>query len=72
MINKQFVRMDESEIVRCINGDTFNEADLVNREGWSHICRVRYRNSRKIVDGAWKILCRHRGYVLYRRNSRGF
>lgn len=62
----------DAQIVRAINSGGVPSEDLVSRDGWSHICRVRGRNFRKVDEEAWQDLCSERGYLQNRSNSRGF
>ena len=64
--------MDDSDIVDAINDESIDDDDLVTREGWRLVCQVRGRNFNLIDEESWQALCARRGYVLYRRNSRGF
>jgi hypothetical protein len=62
----------DRDIVRAINSDSIDGDDLVSREGWRRICQVRGRNYREVDEEAWQSLCARRGYLLARRNPRGF
>jgi len=62
----------DRDIVRAINSDSIDEDDLVSREGWRKICQARGRNFREVDEEAWQSLCARRGYLLARRNPRGF
>ena len=64
--------MDDEEIVEAINDNSIDDADLVSRDGWRIICQVRGRNFSQVDEEAWEDICKRRGYVLYRRNPRGF
>jgi hypothetical protein len=64
--------MDDDDIVDAINDESIADEDLVSREGWRIICMVRGRNFSAIDAEAWQSLCGRRGYLLYRRNPRGF
>jgi hypothetical protein len=64
--------MEEDEIVDAINDESIDDSDLVSAEGWRTICQVRGRNFSQIDEVAWQSLCARRGYVLYRRNPRGY
>jgi hypothetical protein len=65
-------KKSDSKIVQEINGGTIKSEDLVSRDAWSYICKVRGRNFSKVDAKAWEDLCARRGYLLYRRNARGF
>ncbi len=60
------------EMIRAINTESFDDEELVSRTRWKLICWVRGKNFNKINEAAWESLCRRRGYILYRRNPRGF
>lgn len=62
----------DAQIVRAINSGTVPSEDLVSRDAWSHICRVRGRNFRNVDEEAWQDLCSERGYRQNRSNPRGF
>lgn len=62
----------DKQIVRAINTGAVPSEDLVSRDGWSHICRVRGRNFRQVDEEAWQDLCAQRGYLQNRSNPRGF
>jgi hypothetical protein len=62
----------DRDIVRAINTDSIDAEDLVSREGWRTICQVRGRNFSEVDEEAWQSLCARRGYLLSRRNPRGF
>ncbi|UOE44158.1 hypothetical protein [Agromyces larvae] len=62
----------DAAIIRAINTGSVSSEDLVSREAWQHICRVRGRNSNRVNEKAWVDLCARRGYLLQRRNPRGF
>lgn len=64
--------MEDDEIVDAINTESIDNSDLVSREGWRIICRVRGHNFNQIDEESWQSLCSRRGYVMYRRNPRGF
>ncbi|MCW4354183.1 hypothetical protein ONR57_12815 [Hoyosella sp. YIM 151337] len=59
-------------IVQAINTGSVDAEDLVGSEGWKRICQVRGRNSKAVDEEAWQSLCARRGYLLSRRNPRGF
>jgi hypothetical protein len=61
----------DAQIVRAINSGSVPSEDLVSRDGWSHICRVRARNTRQVDEEAWVDLCSERGFVQSRSNPRG-
>jgi hypothetical protein len=58
--------------VRAINSDSIDADDLVSREGWRKICRARGKYFGEVDEEAWQSLCARRGYLLARRNPRGF
>ena len=60
------------EIVNAINTGSVASEDLVSRDTWAQLCAVRGRNFRAVDEEAWQELCSRRGYLLYRRNPRGF
>jgi len=60
------------DIVRAINDNSIDAKDLVSRDSWRIICQVRGRNFSAVDAEAWQALCARRGYVLSRRNPRGF
>jgi hypothetical protein len=62
----------DAAIVRAINSGSVSSEDLVSRDAWQHICRVRGRNYSRVSEEAWTALCARRGYLLQRRNPRGF
>ena len=62
----------DSEIVRAINSGSVDAEDLVSSSGWRRICQARGRNFSAVDEEAWQELCSYRGYVLSRRNPRGF
>jgi hypothetical protein len=64
--------MDDDQVVRAINDELIDDEYLISRSGWSRICRARGRNLRLVDEQAWQSLCARRGYVLYRKNPRGF
>lgn len=61
----------DRQIVAAINGDSIPSEDLVTRDGWNYICKVRGRNFSQVNEEAWQDLCARRGYLSSRRNSRG-
>lgn len=63
---------NDKQIVRAINTGSISSEDLVSRDGWTFICKVRGRNFRQVDEEAWQQLCARRGYLLNRRNPRGF
>lgn len=63
---------DDEDIVLAINSDSLDAEDLVGRDTWIFICQVRGRNFNQVDAEAWQALCAKRGYLLYRRNPRGF
>ncbi|WP_179150853.1 hypothetical protein [Leifsonia sp. NCR5] len=66
------MKASEREIVRGINERSIDESNLVNRDAWKLLCQVRGRNYRSVDEEAWQELCSRRGYLLHRRNPRGF
>ena len=62
----------DKEIVKAINTGSIPADDLVSREAWARLCRVRGRNYAAVNEKAWQELCSRRGYLLSRRNPRGF
>lgn len=64
--------MSDREIVRAINSGGIDAADLVSSEGWRRICQALGRNFSSVDEVAWQDLCARRGYLLSRRNPRGF
>lgn len=62
----------DSQVVRAINSGAVPAEDLVSRDGWSYICKVRGRNFRQVDEEAWQDLCSERGYLHQRSNPRGF
>lgn len=62
----------DSEIVRAINSGSVGAEDLVSSSGWKRICQARGRNFAVVDEQAWQELCSYRGYILSRRNPRGF
>lgn len=62
----------DKEIVKAINTGSIPSDDLVSREAWARLCKVRGRNFAAVDEKAWQELCSRRGYLLYRRNPRGF
>jgi hypothetical protein len=62
----------DMEIVKAINKGSIPSDDLISREAWARLCKVRGRNYAAVNEKAWQELCSRRGYLLYRRNSRGF
>lgn len=62
----------DREIVRAINSGSIDAEDLVSSSGWRRICQARGRNFAAVDEEAWQELCSYRGYVLSRRNPRGF
>ncbi|QEO13806.1 hypothetical protein FLP10_04735 [Agromyces intestinalis] len=62
----------DAAIIRAINTGSVSSEDLVSRDAWQHICRVRGRNFSRVNEAAWTALCSRRGYLLARRNPRGF
>jgi len=62
----------DSEIVKAINSDSVASEDLVSRDSWVRVCKVRGRNLAAVDEEAWQALCARRGYLLLRRNPRGF
>ena len=62
----------DSEIVKAINSESVASEDLVSRDSWVRICKVRGRNLAAVDEEAWQALCARRGYLLLRRNPRGF
>jgi hypothetical protein len=59
-------------IVNAINNDGIESDDLVSRDSWSYICKVRGRNFARVDEEAWQSLCARRGYLQNRANPRGF
>lgn len=64
--------MSDFNIVRAINSGAIDAADLVSAQAWRRICQVRGRNFASVDEVAWQDLCARRGYLLSRRNPRGF
>ena len=62
----------DKETVNAINTGSIPSEDLVSRAGWTHLCKVRGRNYSLVDEEAWQELCSRRGYLLHRRNPRGF
>ena len=62
----------DKEIVRAINTGSILSEDLVSRDAWTRLCKVRGRNYTAVDEQAWQDLCARRGYLLHRRNPRGF
>jgi len=62
----------DPQIVRAINSGSVPSEDLVSRDSWRHICRVRGRNFAEVDEEAWQDLCSQRGYLQHRSNPRGF
>lgn len=62
----------DAGIVRAINANSVSSEDLMSRDGWQHICRVRARNMSRVDELAWQRLCARRGYLQQRQNPRGF
>lgn len=62
----------EKETIKAINTGAVPSADLVSREGWVRLCKIRGRNYGAVDEEAWQELCSRRGYLLHRRNPRGF
>jgi hypothetical protein len=62
----------DQDIVRAINNESIDDENLVGRDTWRTICKVRGRNFNAVDVEAWQSLCARRGYVLSRRNPRGF
>jgi len=62
----------DKEIVKAINSDSVASDDLVSRDAWVRICKIRGRNLAAVDEEAWQALCARRGYLLLRRNPRGF
>lgn len=60
------------KIIRAINNGSIPSEELVSRDGWSYICKVRGRNFARVREDAWQDLCAQRGYLQRRSNSRGF
>lgn len=60
------------EIVDAINDGNIPSEELVSRDGWAEICRVRGRYFSQVDPEAWADLCSTRGYLMSRRNPRGF
>ena len=63
---------NEEEVVRIINDESFDDLDLVGTRTWKKICQIRGRNFSRVDPEAWRSLCARRGYVLHRRNPRGY
>ena len=64
--------MDDDEILNAINDESIPDSDLVSAVCWKVICQVRGRKYALVDQEAWQSLCARRGYVLHRRNPRGF
>jgi hypothetical protein len=62
----------DKEIVKAINTGSIPSEDLVSRDAWVRLCQVRGRNYAAVDEEAWQELCSRRGYLLSRRNPRGF
>ena len=62
----------DTETVNAINTGYIPPEDLVSRAGWTRLCKVRGRNYSLVDEEAWQELCSRRGYLLHRRNPRGF
>ena len=62
----------DKKIVKAINTGSIPSEDLVSRDAWARLCTVRGRNYAAVDEEAWQELCSRRGYLLYRRNPRGF
>lgn len=62
---------DKYKILKDLDEENVPEDALLTC--WSSICRVRGEFGRPwIQSDKWRRLCSRRGYLLYRRNSRGF
>ncbi|GAA1994486.1 hypothetical protein [Microbacterium pumilum] len=44
----------DKQVVRAINSGSISSEDLVSRDGWSYICKVRGRNFSKVDEEAWQ------------------
>jgi hypothetical protein len=64
--------MSEHDLVRSINHGTVNDGDLVGRESWRYICKVRGRNLNSIDPVAWQALCAKRGGLYGGSFPRGY
>jgi len=62
----------DKEIVQAINSDSVPSGDLVSRDAWVRICKIRGRNLGLVDEEAWQALCARRGYLLLRRIPRGY
>ncbi|GAA1679666.1 hypothetical protein [Microbacterium lacus] len=62
----------DAQVLRAINSGSVPSEDLVSRDGWAHVCRVRGRLFAQVDEEAWQDLCSKRGYLQKRSNSRGF
>ena len=65
----QAVRSPGAAAVSHFDIDAVTDEQLVSRDAWQQICR---EAEGRVDPEEWKELCRRRGYLLYRRNPRGF
>jgi len=62
----------EEQILHDLTHGSVPEEALVKKCCWTTICRVRGRHSRNIDPEIWSRICTERGYLLYRKDPRGF
>lgn len=62
----------DKETIKAINSGSIPSEVLVSRDAWARLCAVRGRNFAAVDERAWQELCSRRGYLLNRRNPRGF
>ena len=60
------------KIVQAINSDSVASDELVSRDEWVRVCKIRGRNLAAVDEEAWQALCARRRHLLLRRNPRGF
>lgn len=62
----EYCKKLDYEILRDIRNCEVPDSVMVS-DCWKNICKIAFRNMRRLPDGAWKALCTARGKALWRR-----
>ena len=67
-----YCKESESTILNDIDNMSIPSDALVEACSWKYICKVRGKYLSRINPETWSEICRKRGYLYKRHNSRGF
>jgi hypothetical protein len=67
-----YCELDDHDILNDIQNTSIPSEVLVESCSWRRICQVRGRNFYAVDDDVWSQICKERGYLFSRSNSRGF